>query len=902
MSGTVLSSGDVLPGGFRLERAIGVGAFSLVWQATQLQTDRTYAVKIAKKACYLPLLRRQTRLPLHPGIVQVHSIQDSTEPYYLALEFVDGASLRLVLRKRYANGLPVATALRLVFEIAGAISAAHDAGIAHGDLKPENILVSHKHAVKVTDFGVIRTHAEAELQNSLSTMQAAPYTPAYVAPEVLQGQAATSPATDIYALGAILHEVLTGQPPAGASLPSHLNPSVPLQVDQLFQRLYAVADRRIADMKSVCAALSNALAEVSETPASPGGPLAQCQANLSEAQQANSVDDTAVPPQAASEAGIGFTWRFRHALGAGAGLAILLITVLVVFFRPSGTEPKTAVSAVPSPSRSNPQGSVSAEFRPGSGDEGDPAPAVSPAKPVRPVISVEDLRPQDRAVVTKQVMPLAGRVTGDHGEKILVDGDVVRLQWDGSFQTTVWLEEGLNQVTVEAGEEAFRYAFILDTQRPVVSVASPQPGSVTNTATATVIGTAQDSTLRYVAVNGREVRFAEGGAFKVPVKLTPGSNTVNVVARDGTGQETYATFKVVLDQRPPEIETEHPLSVPYEQVAMRVSANEPLSKLVVAGESVDPANERTWSLVVPAGDVPITAVDQAGNVTSHFARIERFYVDLIRVLENESGAHLRLFRRVGGEWAAEDLGPTKTLDVVKGTECELRKVRPGVAYLRHRLTGKDFTVPLETNDPVLVQLRKQELQRAQERRELARRRREEMAKEAARKKELRRVKRGLARLQRSYDRAASNHAKYMARVQKVRGAISAYEQALPGLEAAERQRVAAVQLEISRVDARITGHEQRLTIVRSIRPINRVEESAILRQIESERRRRTELEKDAVYRDPRLRLVTLNSQLRQEEAKLQAAARELAQLLLDINSSRIRINELEAAEDKSSDW
>ncbi|MFC1706743.1 protein kinase, partial [Planctomycetota bacterium] len=111
-----LCSGDVLFGGFRLIKPIGTGAFSLVWLAEQISTGRQYALKIAKRAEHLQYLRRQAKTPVHENVVEVHSLQDREEPYYLAMEYVEGANLRLVLEK-YSDGISLEGTLDLFGQI-----------------------------------------------------------------------------------------------------------------------------------------------------------------------------------------------------------------------------------------------------------------------------------------------------------------------------------------------------------------------------------------------------------------------------------------------------------------------------------------------------------------------------------------------------------------------------------------------------------------------------------------------------------------------------------------------------------------------------------------------------------------------------------------------------------------
>src|SRR5262249_5572563 len=149
----------------------------------------------------------------HPGIVQVYEVGEQAGCPYLALEFVSGGSLAQQL-----GGAPVppSRAAQLLLDLARAVQHAHEQGIVHRDLKPANVLLTPAGVVKVTDFGLAKlldvepghTHTGAVLGS-----------PSYMAPEQAEGKVrAIGPATDVYALGAILYELLTGRPPfLGAS-------------------------------------------------------------------------------------------------------------------------------------------------------------------------------------------------------------------------------------------------------------------------------------------------------------------------------------------------------------------------------------------------------------------------------------------------------------------------------------------------------------------------------------------------------------------------------------------------------------------------------------------------------------------------------------------------------------
>ncbi len=254
-------------GEFVLEGLIGEGGFGQVWRARHAVFDSPAAVKIPTHDGYLGNLRQlgKIQFTLHDErIVRVLGADLDADPPYVAMEYVEGRDLRRVLREE--RRLEPRRALRIFREILLAVKAAHDAGFVHRDLKPENILIGADDAVKVTDFELGRARVEAE-QPSLASKDLATAastgaigTLAYIAPEQLSGGAVDQRA-DIYALGIILFELLTGERPQPGDKPSALVPGLPETVDRLFEGCYARLERRrrsvdevLSDLKVVAAA------------------------------------------------------------------------------------------------------------------------------------------------------------------------------------------------------------------------------------------------------------------------------------------------------------------------------------------------------------------------------------------------------------------------------------------------------------------------------------------------------------------------------------------------------------------------------------------------------------------------------------------------------------------------
>lgn len=239
-----------------LVERLGAGAFGEVWKAAHAHLPRIVAIKFATSDAAAAALLREgiSQFGLdHPGIVSVLDANLSAAPPYVILEYIDGKSLRQVLRER--GRLEIADVSSIFRQLAAAIAHAHERGVVHGDLKPENILVSNAAGpqlrVKITDFQLGAFSAgsgrpprpgDGGVRPSLGTgVPVGTYR--YLAPEQESGGEIDARA-DLYALGVVLFEMLTGTLPQGRDLPSDLEPSVSWWWDHIFSRCYTGRERR----------------------------------------------------------------------------------------------------------------------------------------------------------------------------------------------------------------------------------------------------------------------------------------------------------------------------------------------------------------------------------------------------------------------------------------------------------------------------------------------------------------------------------------------------------------------------------------------------------------------------------------------------------------------------------
>jgi serine/threonine protein kinase len=217
MAGSVatIPPGWLLEGRYRLDDWIAEGGMGRVWRATDLVLDRPVAVKLLQPGYAdheegLARFRAEARHAgslSHPGIVQVYDYReaDPLNPPYLVMELVNGPSLARLLDE---GPLGPARTMGLIAQAAMALQAAHAAGLVHRDIKPGNLLVSRGGQVKITDFGIAHVAGSAPVTRPGMLVGTA----AYLAPERAAGAPAT-PAADLYALGIVTYQCLTGRPP-----------------------------------------------------------------------------------------------------------------------------------------------------------------------------------------------------------------------------------------------------------------------------------------------------------------------------------------------------------------------------------------------------------------------------------------------------------------------------------------------------------------------------------------------------------------------------------------------------------------------------------------------------------------------------------------------------------------
>src|SRR5438477_657985 len=203
-------------GDYELLEEIGRGGQGVVFRARQKSLNRTVALKVislgqwASKA-HLKRFRLEAEAAAHlehPGIVPIHEVGERDGSCYFSMKFIEGGQLDEVSKR---EPIPIRRAVELMANVARTVHYAHEHGILHRDIKPGNILLDTKGEAHLTDFGLARlVESESSVTHTLDVLG----TPSYMAPEQAMGNnAAISSVTDVYGLGAVLYQLLTGQPP-----------------------------------------------------------------------------------------------------------------------------------------------------------------------------------------------------------------------------------------------------------------------------------------------------------------------------------------------------------------------------------------------------------------------------------------------------------------------------------------------------------------------------------------------------------------------------------------------------------------------------------------------------------------------------------------------------------------
>lgn len=220
---------------------LGVGGMGAVYRAQQTSLDRTIALKILPREsgadpAFAERFAREAKALAslsHPNIVALHDFGESGGYFYFVMEFIEGVTLRDAIRRKTMSPQE---AVRVVPEICEALQFAHDQGIVHRDIKPENILLSKDGRVKIADFGLAKLLAVPEMQLPLTASRHIVGTPHYMAPEQMERPLEVDHRADIFSLGVVFYELLTGELPIGRFDPPSQRVTIDVRLDEVVLR------------------------------------------------------------------------------------------------------------------------------------------------------------------------------------------------------------------------------------------------------------------------------------------------------------------------------------------------------------------------------------------------------------------------------------------------------------------------------------------------------------------------------------------------------------------------------------------------------------------------------------------------------------------------------------------
>jgi len=255
-------------------KCLGRGGMGVVYKARQPRLNRLVALKILARdkeqdTRFTERFTREAQALArlnHPNIVAVHDFGEIGGHCYLVMEFVDGLNLRQLLQ---AGKMPPEQALTIVPKICEALQYAHDQGVVHRDIKPENILLDKSGRVKIADFGIAKMLGDEAGQQTLTGAKDAVGTPHYMAPEQIEKPLTVDHRADIYSLGVVFYEMLTGELPLGKFQPPSKKVQIDVRLDEVVlhalekepERRYQQAKQVKTDVETIAATVSGGSAD-----------------------------------------------------------------------------------------------------------------------------------------------------------------------------------------------------------------------------------------------------------------------------------------------------------------------------------------------------------------------------------------------------------------------------------------------------------------------------------------------------------------------------------------------------------------------------------------------------------------------------------------------------------------
>ncbi len=332
---------------YQVIRSIGEGGMANVYLAYDTILDRNVAVKVLRGdlATDEKFVRRFQREAMsasalsHPNIVEMYDVGEDDGNYFIVMEYIDGKTLKNLIKKRGA--LTVAEVVDIMLQLTSAISCAHDSYIIHRDIKPQNVMILDDGRVKITDFGIAIASNASELTQTNSVMGSVHYLP----PEQANGAGATAK-SDIYSLGILMFELLTGKLPFKGEnaveialkqmkeqIPSvcAMNPEIPQSIENVILKACAKNPKnRYANVKDMYNDIKTALDEdrINETKQT----YKFSEDDLDETKKIESLSEVKKNKKKETKEEDSTEKKMNLALIITAGVAGLLVLLLIIFF------------------------------------------------------------------------------------------------------------------------------------------------------------------------------------------------------------------------------------------------------------------------------------------------------------------------------------------------------------------------------------------------------------------------------------------------------------------------------------------------------------------------------------------------------------------------------------------
>lgn len=351
-----MTQAEVLNQRYILQRQLGKGGMAVVYRARDLMLERPIAVKILREEAsrdpaFRDLFRQEARAAAnltHPNIVTIHDFGFDHDRLFIVMEYVPGMDLKSYVLQH--GRLPLQQAISLMVQACAGVGYAHRAGLVHCDIKPHNMLVTPDLRLKVTDFGISRALSTIHPDEKSEMIWGSPQ---YFAPEQAAGLA-PSPASDVYALGVILYELLTGQLPFTSTDPTELahlhretpplpprqiNPDIPEALEEIILKVLSKepsARYRMADQLGRVLQAFGQPAETGSITTVPTGTTTRRTPNGTSAQPASAATITRPPaparPSASSKPQDDSTLNIDWGTIAIGLLAVLAVGGLIPFW------------------------------------------------------------------------------------------------------------------------------------------------------------------------------------------------------------------------------------------------------------------------------------------------------------------------------------------------------------------------------------------------------------------------------------------------------------------------------------------------------------------------------------------------------------------------------------------